>query len=332
MLHITNGDCAVEALSRGGVAADDILPWRDVLHEGPVPAGLTLDELSSVRAAFVAECGWGELDEVREDFRARDCRLAGAQAEEEVVLWFESDLYDQLQLIQLLDWFSDPTHRPGRLSCVYVDTDPGGRFQGLGGLQPERVARCFVQRTQVTQEQLDLGRSAWAAFRADRPTVLDDLRGRALQALPYLSDAIVRVLQELPAVEDGLSRSERAALEALAEQPCTRDQLFRAAQAREERPFMGDWTFWRLLDWLGSGPAPLVQPYALPAGVTTIRQSGGQEPKQALTITQTGRSVLRGEMDAVLTNGIHRWLGGTRLWRGDMVWRWDGARSGVAPG
>src|SRR5581483_6756833 len=115
MLHITNGDAAAGALARAGFAHADILPWRDVLHEGPVPEGLRLDELSSVRAQFLADCGFGDYDSVRESFAERDFRLAGAQAEDEVVMWFESDLYDQLQLMQLLDWFADAAHRPSRL-------------------------------------------------------------------------------------------------------------------------------------------------------------------------------------------------------------------------
>ncbi len=36
MLHITNGDATLPELRRTGLTGD-LLPWRDVLHEGPVP-------------------------------------------------------------------------------------------------------------------------------------------------------------------------------------------------------------------------------------------------------------------------------------------------------
>ena len=58
MLHITNGDCVVGPLEEGGIPGDK-LAWRDVLHEGPVPAGLELEALSLVRAEFIAARGWG---------------------------------------------------------------------------------------------------------------------------------------------------------------------------------------------------------------------------------------------------------------------------------
>ena len=56
MLHLTNGDCAVAVISQAVSGA--FLPWRDVLHEGPVRAGLSLEQLSAERARFIAEAGW----------------------------------------------------------------------------------------------------------------------------------------------------------------------------------------------------------------------------------------------------------------------------------
>lgn len=331
MFHVTNGDCALDALVRAGIARGDVLPWRDVLHEGPVPAGLTLDELSRARAAFIAQCGWGDPDTVREEFRVRDCRLAGLQAEHEVVLWFESDLFDQLQLMQLLDWFAEPAHRPQRLTLVCVDRDPdSGRFEGLGGVAPERVAALLRDRSAVTEAQLDLGRRAWNAFRAETPEALEELWRQEPNALPYLGEAILRWLQELPAVASGLSRTERMILEEVERQPCSGEELFRAVQAREERPFMGDWSFWRLLEGLERPPAGLLREAAVPGGSAPKSRPAR---KQVLTITAAGRAGLAGALDAVQVNGIDRWWGGTRLWQPDSVWRWDGAHARtVRPG
>ena len=116
MLIITNGSSAVAAMERAGIVGEK-LPWEDVLHDGPIPAGLDLEALSTVRARFIADRGWGAFDEMRSDFRRRDGRLRASHDDDEVVLWFEHDLYDQLQLLQLLDWFGAPVRRPQRLSA-----------------------------------------------------------------------------------------------------------------------------------------------------------------------------------------------------------------------
>ena len=103
MLHVTNGDAAAEAIRSTGIDGE-VLVWRDVLHEGPVPAGADVLELREIRAGFLARCGWAERAQALADLGARDERLGAAlRAGEELVLWFEDDLFDQLQLVQVLD-------------------------------------------------------------------------------------------------------------------------------------------------------------------------------------------------------------------------------------
>ena len=104
-LIITNGDSAVEAIKNCEIAAD-FIPWRDVLHDGPVPKCDSLDQLSKIRAEFLSNLGWGGFDSILSMFLERDSQIAQFSKYEEVILWFEHDLYDQLQLLQILDWFS----------------------------------------------------------------------------------------------------------------------------------------------------------------------------------------------------------------------------------
>ena len=79
-----------------------MLPWQDVLHEGPVPA-LPRPELLQTRARFLADCGWGRRQALLSSLERRDRQLLEAlRGGVEVVLWFEHDLYDQLQLLDVL--------------------------------------------------------------------------------------------------------------------------------------------------------------------------------------------------------------------------------------
>jgi len=105
VLHITNGDSAAAVMKAVGVSGD-ILLWQDVLHEGPVPANLSLEDLSDVRARFIIDQGWAPSDIVFQIFQERDKQLKRFQEYDKVILWFEHELYDQLQLRQILDWFA----------------------------------------------------------------------------------------------------------------------------------------------------------------------------------------------------------------------------------
>ena len=70
-LIITNGDLAAAGLEKAG-HQETILPWRDVLHEGPVPEGMELEQLSAHRARFLAHAFSQPLDPILEQIKERD--------------------------------------------------------------------------------------------------------------------------------------------------------------------------------------------------------------------------------------------------------------------
>src|SRR4051812_16357174 len=98
VLHVTNGTVAAADLRGLG----EVLSWDDVLDEGPVPA-LAPDALREVRALFLARAGLTDATTARARLAARDARLDAVDFSTRLVLWFEDDLHDQLQLIQILD-------------------------------------------------------------------------------------------------------------------------------------------------------------------------------------------------------------------------------------
>lgn len=301
MLHVTNGDHAADAIRAAGIPGE-VLPWRDVLHEGPVPAGIPLRELSRVRAEFIASRGWASAEEARRGFEERDAALARSAAEDEVVLWFEHDLYDQLQLIQLLDWFTAHSHP--RLTLI----NPA---QYLGPSPPDQIRALFALRAPVTDAHLADSRLAWDAFRAPDPRRTQAVLAMDLSALPHLGPALRRHLQQFPSTRDGLSRSERQALEVLADGPRTAGELFVASHHDREDPiFLGDSTFFGYLEDLG----PLLE------------IGGGPEFRgRPVALTALGRDILAGRADRVRAIGIDRWLGGVHLHGRATTWRWDPA-------
>ena len=102
ILHVTNGDHAAAGLARSGLHGD-VLSWRDILHDGPVPSDSDRAAFHLARSQFLLARGWvASATDVVVDLESRDARLSGTTTADEVVLWFEPDLYDQLQLAQVL--------------------------------------------------------------------------------------------------------------------------------------------------------------------------------------------------------------------------------------
>jgi hypothetical protein len=222
LLHITNGDCAVAVLSQA--VPGSFLPWRDVLHEGPVRAGLSLEELSKERAGFIESAGWGSG--VLKQFEARDATFRRAGEHDEIVLWFEHDLYDQLQLIQVLDGLSGVRGPPISLVC---------EAEYLGSMVPERAAELFTLRNPVLRRHFQEASAAWRAFRSPDPRGLESLK---TTSLPFLAAAVRRHLQEFPWTGDGLSLIERNVIEALRPGRLPFTKIFAAVE--EDPAFLGD--------------------------------------------------------------------------------------------
>ena len=314
-LNITNGDSAADTMSEAGVEGK-IIAWRDVLHEGPVDSSLPLEELSKQRARFIADHNWDDFAHISGDFEERDRVIRHLDYFDEVVLWFEDDLYDQLQLIQLLDFFSRGAAKEKKLSVIVVDGY-------IPPLSVEQLKRLEATRPRVKPEQLELAQRAWKAFGSNDPTSIERLLDGSTSALPYLARALTRHLEEFPSSVNGLSRSEREALTAIGEGYNTPVSAFLEVAKKQESIFLGDLVFYSYLERLSDRENALV---TLKDGSQVVAPSSSvsrEFVESELTLTPLGREVLAGKRDWQTLNTKTRWLGGVEIAPGKSGWRWD---------
>ena len=296
-LHVTNGDSAGNSL-RNTALEGVVVAWRDMLPEGPL-ARVPAPEFRRLRARFLSDYGWGEPAAIEAEMQKRDQTLAEALAVgHRIVLWFEQDLLDQLQLLEVIVRVG----RAPRVELIVVDEVEGHRdFRGLGELEPAELEALWPARVPLTADIANLAVRAWDAVCAPDPTQLEALLDADTTALPLLAPALRRWLDELPDTTSGLALSERRVLESLERAPKTRQELFLESMEGERLLLNGDTWFEARVASLG----PLV------TGVERV------------TITDTGRRVLAGELDRVEVAGLDRWLGGTHLTPAN-AWRRDG--------
>ncbi|MCW8915035.1 MAG: DUF1835 domain-containing protein [Magnetovibrio sp.] len=305
-LIITNGDSAGECLKE--VYPDAIvLPWRDLLHEGPVPVS---DELSSIRAKYI-EKQWGV--DAQADFDDRDELLSKLSKFDRISLWFEHDLYDQLQLLQVLN---DLNTKSANVLLVQADD-----YLGQDG--PQTIG-CWLDGAEpITQAQYNLAKRAWWAFRQDTPEDWVGLLEMDLSALPHLQSSVLRMLEELPSAPGGVSRTERHILEIAAKGAQTPGEIFKVYQSCEDAQFMGDWSFFNRLDGLTRNKCPVL-------GASTNAKFTPLEGEDAIRaylntsfeLNPFGQAVLADEEDYADANTIDYWWGGVHI-TNDNMWRWD---------
>ncbi len=314
ILHITNGDCAVEAIRKAGIKGE-VLPWRDLLHEGPVPSGKSLRQMSQIRARFIMGL-WPEIKGVDKGFQKRDRLLASFRKFDETVLWFEHDLFDQLQLIQILDWFHGRKLGNSKLSIVIT-----GEYIGPG----MNLRKYLSVRKKVSTSQLELAKSAWHAFCSRNPRNILKIISNDTSCLPYLRLSLERHLQQFPSHENGLNRTERQILEAVRSGVHSPHEIFQECQKLEEPKFMGDAVFWIYLENLINCKRPLLKtknglPFRQPANFANREDFN----KQRIQLTEAGKKVLFNKADFIALNGIDKWLGGVHL-TGKNILRWNQA-------
>src|SRR5262249_8852181 len=189
----------------------------------------------------------------------RDDHLAAAAQYDGVTLWFEHDLLDQLQILQVLDWFAAAETSPARLAIICVDAFPGIRpFRGLGQLDPAQIATLIDRSVPVTPAQLELARAGWAAFRSPVPRGLETFLQRDFHAFPFLKPVPLRHLQEFPSVSNGLGRTDQQILQLISDGIERPGRLFAANTDLETNLFLGDWSFFQHIHGLCNVRQPLL--------------------------------------------------------------------------
>jgi hypothetical protein len=336
-LHLTNGDHAATALARSGLPGD-ILSWRDLLHDGPVPTDADLPAFRRTRGEFLASRGWSSQSAAITDFEERDARLESVGPGDEVVCWFEPDLFDQLQLIQVLARLARraPDARPRLTIC------PADCY--LGPLQPEKFVPLYQARRELQPIDLEQSRVAWEAFTATTPDALlqvtdrldREVSGRTYAnddavRLPHLVGALRRQLEEYPDTKGGLSRTERQLCEVLAVGALPLGKLFTAHQSAESWVWLGDWSFAWYVQRLSDCAHPIVVHANGSRVIAPLRDTDGKAFwDRVVQLTPLGQDVVRDRADLLKANGIDRWIGGVHCTT-SRHWRWDPHHYSLVP-
>ena len=312
-LIITNGDSAADLLGKAGLG-DKILPWRDILHEGPIPDADD-DLFAMIRAKYLADGSDQNEREILKDFKDRIARFKSLDEYDRIELWFEHDLYDQLQILQILDMLQ----RFGRTESVFIVQAP----TYLGMQTPDTIGRFEELGLPVLERMFAFAQKAWNAYVSGGPQAIDLLRREPIPGFPFMGLALLRALQELPG-PNGLSRSEQQILYQLDRGVDRPGRLFAQVQNMEEAIFLGDLSFFRILSGLQfcNRPALSGLPQEFKARILSDTAQRKEFITSPLHITEFGKAVLAGREDFLSENGLHRWWGGVELTTADH-WRWE---------
>ncbi|PTM56422.1 DUF1835 domain-containing protein [Desmospora activa] len=307
MIHIVSGDVWGERLRNWRHIDGEVFVWREMMDFGPLSPNWSLNEQIRQRALFFEERIGVPREQMEMVCRYQEQRLERIPPLTPVVLWFDTDRFDQLLLLYL----SSRIRNQGLQSVSLVEVPE------VATVTEEQLDRLWEERIPIGDGELERAEHAWKALISPTPySVWRWLREEP--ALFHLHRAFRSHLDYLPSVDNGLNKIEEQALQ-LVEQGCDRfELLFQEVSAHRLQDGLTDVHFAAILNELAT---PKGHPLLYMEREAFQRDQAPTEGPLHLTLE--GKAVLAGEADRLDVAGIDWWLGGVHLVDGS--WRLDTA-------
>ena len=183
-IHVLTGDALLSNFPEGKLTGA-IAINRECLIEGPV-AFTNLEDFWQERESYLLdaypESDISYPDDVVFEFE----KLKELQQGDEVNLWFENDLFCQINL-----WFTIsllPENGVAVYRIVPVIDNPEELWNGFGPMSSNELMDCFNKRILLTPEDLQLGKKLWQAYSTANLQELEKLAVIKSKAFPYLKE------------------------------------------------------------------------------------------------------------------------------------------------
>jgi len=224
-LHITNGDSFTQKLKTLRLKGE-IITWREMLCEGKTETNVGSESFWKTRFDFLhknykVSKSWF-VEKTLKEYRS----LCNHKQQDQIILWFEYDLFCQINMLAVLSWLKK--HR--RYAEIYLvcsgDEDETNRLYRLNDLSDEQLLSSYENKVKLSQNDIEYADYVWQLYCSDNPIRLENLIDFDNYQFDYLSDAIKVHLRRFPTIKNGLNELENRVLEfSLQQKPKSKKEL-----------------------------------------------------------------------------------------------------------
>ncbi|WP_080058335.1 DUF1835 domain-containing protein [Spirosoma aerolatum] len=246
ILHVLNGDATAYSFAEAGLPGE-VAIWREMLSEGPL-----LDAMQPDAALWQLRENWlrtefgdrpDEADTYQQKVVAEFDRIYQPGTYDQIILWFEHDLFCQINLAFLLARFSRIELGNTVLKQVSINQFDGvPDFKGLGQLTAAQLASLYPQAEPLTGFELELAAHVWAAYAASDVVALNQVMSGGFGRLRFLREALQAHLNRLQVGANGLSTIENQLLNLVQAAPKTPRQIVGEWLSTDRIYGLGDWS------------------------------------------------------------------------------------------
>jgi len=163
-LHVLNGDSTAQIMERSSISGD-IMVWREMLCEGPLQKEVGSDKFWMSRYSFFkSELGVSKLEyydrTIKEIIKIED--IANYK---EVVLWFEYDLFCQINLLAVCAYLLKYYRKDVKISLVCTGREDGKKsLQTLSDYSSVEYQKLLDKRVTLSRNNLLFAEESWNLY------------------------------------------------------------------------------------------------------------------------------------------------------------------------
>lgn len=207
--HVLNGDCLAAQLSQTKINQNFII-CRECLIDGNVTA-TNLTDFWTIRAQFIAENYHTTTEAYFQKTVEEFDKLQTLPEHAEVCLWFEHDLFCQINLWFVLSLLAEhPTLKLYRILPIVNHIND--IWRGFGVADSEMLEKAYANKVLFTPHDIELGNNLWNAYQQNDFEKLKELAKTPSACFQYLEDVCQAQIDRFKK-DQLLGRPERAVKE-----------------------------------------------------------------------------------------------------------------------
>ncbi|MHC9087854.1 DUF1835 domain-containing protein [Tenacibaculum sp. IMCC1] len=241
LLHITNGDVTTQRLQELNIEGD-IITWREMLCEGKTSVDVGSEDFWKTRFDFL-KTTYKITKKKFIDYTLKEYRnLCNQKQQDEIVLWFEYDLFCQVNMLAVISWLKRyrKNHKISLVTSGKIDNSK--KLYGLGELSDDQLKEHFKNKIELSQDDIEYADYIWQLYCSDSPLPLENAhKFNPKSPFVYLESAIKAHLLRFPSIENGLNYIENNILKVANEHTfANQDELLRNLLTHQENYGFGD--------------------------------------------------------------------------------------------
>lgn len=208
ILHITNGDSTTNYLQKLNIQGD-FITWREMLCEGKTEVNVGSEEFWKSRFEFLKQ-SYKITKKQFIDITLKEYRnLCNQKTQEEIVLWFEHDLFCQVNMLAVISWLKRYRKRY-KVSLVCSGTIEGSeKMHGISQLSKKQLLNHYKNKIHLSIDDIEYADYVWQLYCANNPIQLQNIQQyQPSNTFKYLTSGLLAHLQRFPSLGNGLNAVE----------------------------------------------------------------------------------------------------------------------------